>query len=64
MLDLFKYTRTAPVEFVLVCLLLTLNSFNVINAANIYLFKINNRNTRLRYEIYSKLTIETPEQLH
>ena len=25
--------------------------------ANIYLFKFNNRNTRKKYEIYSKLTI-------
>ena len=29
--------------------------------ANIYLFKINERNTRKRCEIYSKLTIKTPE---
>ena len=27
--------------------------------ANIYLFKVNNRNTRKRCEIYSKLTIKT-----
>ena len=33
------------------------------NAANIYLVKVNNRNTRKRYEIYSKL-IKTPEQRH
>ena len=26
--------------------------------------KVNNRNTRKRYEIYSKLTIKTPEQRH
>ena len=30
---------------------------------NIYLFKISNRNTRKRFEICSKLTIETPERL-
>ena len=29
--------------------------------ANISLFKVNNRNTRRRCEICSKLTIETPE---
>ena len=29
--------------------------------AGIYLFKVNNRNTRARCEIYSKLTIKTPE---
>ena len=29
---------------------------------NIYLFKVNNRNTRKSYEICSKLTIKTPER--
>ena len=33
-------------------------------AANIYLFKVNNRNTRKNCEICSKLTIKTPEQRH
>ena len=28
----------------------------------IYLLKVNNRNTRTRCEIYSKLTIQTPER--
>ena len=32
--------------------------------ANIYLFKVNNRNIKKRCEIYSKLTIKTPEQCH
>ena len=27
-----------------------------------YMFKVNNRNTRARYEICSKLTIKTPER--
>ena len=31
---------------------------------NIYLFKVNNRNTRSSREIYSKLTLKTPEQCH
>ena len=30
--------------------------------ANIYLFKVNNRNSRKRFEICSKLTIKTPER--
>ena len=30
--------------------------------ANIYLFEVSNRNTRKRCEIYSELTIKTPEQ--
>ena len=29
---------------------------------SIYLFKVNNRNTRRRNEIFPKLTIKTPEQ--
>ena len=31
---------------------------------NIYLFKINNKNTRKRCETCSKLTIKTPERRH
>ena len=34
------------------------------NPAYIYLFKVNNRNTRKRWEISSKLTIKTPERHH
>ena len=30
--------------------------------ANIHLFKVNNRNTRTRCEICSKLAIKTPER--
>ena len=29
-----------------------------------YMFKVNNKNTRARYEICSKLTIKTPERSH
>ena len=32
--------------------------------ADIYIFKVNNRNTRTRYERCSKLTIKTPERRH
>ena len=32
--------------------------------ANIYIIKFDNRNTRKRCEIFSKLTIKTPEQRH
>ena len=35
---------------------------NETNAANIYFFKINNRNARKRSEICSKLAIKTPER--
>ena len=34
----------------------------IYNQPNIYLFKFNNRNTRKRYEIYSKLIIKTLER--
>ena len=36
--------------------------FFCFSSANIYLFKVNNRNTRKRCEISSKLTIKTPER--
>ena len=32
--------------------------------ANIYLFKVNYKNTRKKCEICSKLTIKTPERRH
>ena len=32
--------------------------------ANIFMFKVNNRNTRKKTEICSKLTIKTPERRH
>ena len=34
------------------------------NPANVYLFKVNNRNTRKRCEIGSKLTIKISERRH
>ena len=36
----------------------------VLFPANLYLLKVNNRNTRERCEIPSKLTIKTPERRH
>ena len=33
-----------------------------VNPAGNYMFKVNNRTTRARCEIYSKLTIKTPER--
>ena len=38
-----------------------LNSNQCSNPAGNYMFKVNNRNTRTRCEICSKLTIKTPE---
>ena len=35
-----------------------------IDPAGNYIFNVNNRNTRTRCEICSKLTIETPERRH
>ena len=37
------------------------NSTFYSNPVSIYLFKVNNRNIRTRCEIYSKITIKTPE---
>ena len=34
------------------------------NTANIYLFKVNNKNNKKRSDICSKLTIKTPERRH
>ena len=39
-------------------------SFFSTNPANIYLFKVNNRNTSKKSEICSKSTIKTPERRH
>ena len=48
-------------------LILCISNFSVggyVDAAGNYLFKVNNRNTRTRCEICSKLTIKTPERRH
>ena len=42
---------------------LVISRFCLIPAGN-YMFKVNNRNTRTRCEICSKLTIKTPERCH
>ena len=42
--------------------LMCVQSSFCIYPANIYLFKVNNRNTRKRREICSKLTIKTPKR--
>ena len=39
-----------------------LNQNLALDPANIYLFKVNNKKTRKRCEIFSKLTIKTPER--
>ena len=38
--------------------------YNGMSPAGKYLFKVNNENTRAMYEIFSKLTIKTPEWHH
>ena len=35
-----------------------------VNPVDIYMFKVNNRNSKARSEICSKLAIKTPEQGH
>ena len=49
-------TKTDAIMF---CLLNVKSRFNL---DGIYLFKVNNRKTRTKCEICSKLTIKTPEQ--
>ena len=41
-----------------------INWNNFVIPANIYLLKVNNKNAEKRCQIYSKLTIKTPEQRH
>ena len=41
----------------------TLDDLEIIPAGN-YMFKVNNRNTRARCEVCSKLTIKIPERRH
>ena len=36
----------------------------LVHPVGIYMFKVNNRNTKARCEICSKLTIKTQERLH
>ena len=55
MCNLKVIKRTLPIQS-------TRRPVKVYNPAGIYLFKVNNRNTRTRCEICSKLTINTPER--
>ena len=41
-----------------------LRNFLASTPVGIYMFKVNNRNTRTKCEICSKLTIKTPERCH
>ena len=42
-------------------MLKTIDHNTRLNPADIYLFKFNNRNARAMREVFSKLTIKTPE---
>ena len=56
-------TLRSLIDVVFVSLLSTLNILiRNINLANIYLFKVNNRNSTKRCEICSKLTIKIPKR--
>ena len=52
----------APNEVMIVSLLQTLNRYLPRGNTPVgnYMFKVNNKNTSTRYEIYSKLTIKKP----
>ena len=41
--------------------LLNFNNFSYVISTGNYMFKVNNRNSRTKCEIYSKLTIKIPE---
>ena len=41
-----------------------LNTYGFSFPVGSFMFKVNNRNTRIRCEIYSKLTIKTPQRRH
>ena len=68
----FNFKLTIPLTrcFLVFCrsISITKNHWNKrnrrLNSTNIYLLKVNNRNTRKRCELYSKLTIKTPERRH
>ena len=59
-MDWFPYDRDLLKEFRSIVNDRLYQSF----PANIYVLKVNNRNTRKRCEICSKLTIKIPEQRH
>ena len=54
--NLFKHLLFSGVDFAVVNLIAIYNC--------IYFFKVNNKNTRIRCEICSKLAIKTPEWRH
>ena len=61
--DLFTFTK----KIFIFCAMLVLGIGGTYNPlislpAGNYMFKVNNRNTRTRCEICSKLTIKTPER--
>ena len=61
MLDVEVSLNNRPLTYIkedLEYSVLTLNSIPV----GIYMLKVNNRNTRTRFEICSKLTLKTPER--
>ena len=55
-----KVVKSSLIADMLFCLSRTL--LTTYPAQNIYLFKVNNKNTKRRCEIRSKLTIKTPER--
>ena len=59
--DLVYFKNFWKIYFVHTCKLMEISE-NI--SANIYLFKVNNGNTRKKYEICSKLTVKTPERRH
>ena len=60
--DTYFFNLTFPLVAISNRLARFMGCFTHANPAGIYLIKVNNRNTRNRCEICSKLTIKTPER--
>ena len=60
----FYIRATSPLNGLNRCSENILRAINGPNPVGIYLLKVNNRDTKTRCEICSKLTIKTPERRH
>ena len=61
-MDTITWCSQFSAQFYLLSMFALEKTSKISNPVRIYMFKVNNRNTRTRCEIYSKLTIKTPEQ--
>ena len=63
-LDIMRFENILQFFLIAVIAVHVINNKNyqTFHPSGIYLRQVNNRNTRTRFEIYSKLTIKTPER--